>query len=133
VNRRLSAWRPLRGLRYYRAAGWLAIVAMLLLSTAPLGAVGPTLPHGDKLQHALAYLLLSGGFAQLLDGPRSRMGLAAALFGLGLAVEAIQSLLPWRSAEFADLLANSVGIALGLLLTVGRGGRLLEALEARWR
>ncbi|MCU0755122.1 MAG: VanZ family protein [Xanthomonadales bacterium] len=124
-------WRPLRHLRIYRALGVIAIAVMLALSLLPIGGVGPALPHGDKLQHALAYLLLAGGYAQLLEGWRSRAWLAASLLLLGVLVEGLQSLTPWRSAELADLLANSVGITLGLLLTVRRGSRLLEALEQR--
>jgi hypothetical protein len=124
-------WRPLHGIAGYRAAGLIAILAMLALSTLPLGGGGPSLPYGDKLQHALAYLLMTSWFAQLVDGDDSRSWLASGLFGLGIGVEAVQSLLPWRSAEVADLIANASGIALGLLLTRGQGGRLLERLDAR--
>lgn len=131
--RRLPAidWQPLRHLRIYRALGVVAVAVMLALSLLPLGGVGTALPHGDKLQHALAYLLLTGWFAQLLQGWRARGLLTVGLLGLGVLVEGLQSLTTWRSAELADLLANTCGIALGLLLTAGRGATLLEGLERR--
>lgn len=125
-------WRPLRRLAWYRGLGVLAVLAMLALSTLPIGSVGPPLPNADKWQHALAYLLLTGWFAQLVEGRSSRLRLALILFGIGFGVEAVQSTLSWRSAEAADLLANGSGILLGLLLTLGPGGRLLERLDARF-
>ena len=98
----------------------------------PLGGNGATPLHANKLLHVLAYLSFSTFFAQLLHGRSSRRLLVLALLGFGVRGEALQSQLLWRTAEFADLLANAVGIALGLLLTAGRGSRLLLALEHRW-
>lgn len=132
MNKAPSTWRPLRGLPWYRGVGVLVVLLMLGLSTLPIGGVGPALPHADKLQHAMAYLVLTVWFAQLVE-EHARCRLALVLFGIGLTVEVLQSTLPWRSAEIADLLANGSGIALGLLATRGRGARLLEALEARSR
>jgi VanZ family protein len=69
----------------------------------------------DKLNHALAFgaLALSGRFG--FPGTRWRvLGIALALLALGVAIEAVQSLLPTRSAELADVLADGVGIAAGL-------------------
>lgn len=126
------AWRPLRHLAVCRALGLGAIVGMLVLSTLPIGHIGPSVPHADKLQHAVAYLLLTGWYAQLVAGRHGRAGLALGLLVLGVLVEALQSLTSWRSAEIADLLANVTGIALGLLLTIGRGATLLERLERRF-
>lgn len=89
---------------------WLLLIA--LLSLAPLPAVGPELPQGDKLKHALAYVALSHWFVQLLPPWRCVLG----LFAYGLLIEILQAQTTSRQAEVLDLVANLAGIALGLAL-----------------
>jgi VanZ family protein len=90
------------------------------------------LPHGDKWHHALTYVVLTAYFGQLREsGWRQRLVLALALAGFGIAIELAQSLTPARQAEFADLAANALGIALGLGLLSTPLGRTLALLDAR--
>lgn len=74
----------------------------------------------DKANHLLAFALL----ALLADGAfgpagRARLASAVGLALYGAAIEALQSQLPPRSAEWADWLADLLGIAAGLALAVG--------------
>ncbi len=103
-------------------AGW--ALALALLTLAPVANL-PSAPGGDKLHHLLAFLLL--GLLARLGWPRHRY-LTAWLPGLlayGAAIELVQGLLPWRSAELADLAADGAGLllagALWWLLFRGRG------------
>lgn len=125
-------WRPLRHLVPYQRLGLLVLAVMLVLSLLPLGGAASRVPNADKLAHFLAYTGLMAGYAQLLLGWRSRCMLALGLFAFGMLVEALQSLVDWRSAETFDLLANTAGIAVGALLTTGRGATVLASLERRF-
>ncbi|MBL0142039.1 MAG: VanZ family protein [Betaproteobacteria bacterium] len=66
----------------------------------------------DKVNHALAFVVLSA----LTDYsfPATRFGIAKmlALLGFGLSIEAIQYFIPYRDASLGDVLADGVGIAL---------------------
>lgn len=100
---------------------WLAlwIAGMLLgvyLSLRPVPAVAPAVPHLDKLIHAGGYAVLAAFAACLFSGP-ARLRALACVWLLGAAIELAQGLLPTgRLMEAADLLANSLGIALGAVL-----------------
>jgi VanZ family protein len=75
----------------------------------------PRLSTGwDKSNHALAFAALAFTAVWALWPRRAWWVLAAALLAYGGAIEIAQSLLPPRTAEWGDLLADGVGIALGL-------------------
>jgi VanZ family protein len=49
--------------------------------------------------------------------PRRRGAVTAGVAALGVAVEVLQALMPFgRHAEFADLVADAIGIIAGLIL-----------------
>ncbi|HEX6363428.1 MAG TPA: VanZ family protein [Albitalea sp.] len=92
-------------------------------------ALTPQPPHAadtgwDKLNHVLAFaaLAVAGRFAL---GPLPRPGrwVWLALLPYGMAIELLQTLVPARSAEWSDVLADAVGIAVGLLLAAVAAGR----------
>lgn len=86
----------------------LGLVSWLALSPAP----PPALDSGwDKLNHfgAFAVLTVTACVAYV-----SRWKVAAALLGYGVFIECVQSLIPSRTAEAADVLADAVGIGIGL-------------------
>ncbi len=94
----------------------LACLAIAWLSLAP-GSALPTVSLWDKLEHAGAYLGLTllGGWAF----PRRLTRLATGLFAGGVGIEVAQSLMGLgRQGDPADALANTIGIAVGLLLTL---------------
>lgn len=91
----------------------LATITWLALSPAP-----PKVHTGwDKANHALAFAALAFSAVWAL-WPRPRqwlLWLAPALLAYGGFIEIAQSFTPQRQADWADLLADSIGIALGLL------------------
>lgn len=78
---------------------------------------GPVVPvtRADLIAHMLGWVLgaISGRYAF----PRAKgMILGAALAGYSLLIEAGQLLVPTRSFELLDLLANGLGIIFGMLI-----------------
>ena len=85
----------------------------------PQGAVMPS----DKLMHLLAFggmqilMFRAVRWSRLCAAPTAQNLLAAALScAAGALLEFWQAALPHRSAEFADWLADSLGVLLGALL-----------------
>lgn len=99
---------------------WRVVLAVLLVAITWL-ALAPKPPDGvstgwDKSNHALAFAALAfAGVWALWPRPRQWLWLVAALLAYGGAIEVAQGFLPPRSADWVDLLADGIGIAIGLL------------------
>lgn len=108
---------------------WRVILLLLLVGVSCL-ALSPVPPAGldfgwDKLNHTLAFTALA--FAASLSCPASRRGrlfLLGALFAYGGLIEVLQQFVPGRSCEWADLFADSIGIACGALLAASLAGAM---------
>jgi VanZ family protein len=113
------AMKPLKDLLLKRHL-WHALLILLLLVISYL-ALSPappkTLDSGwDKLNHLAAFGCLAFCAFYGADHARGRWLLAPlALLGYGVLIELLQSQLPPRSADAADVLADAMGIGLGLL------------------
>lgn len=104
-----------------RAAPWLfwaSLAAFTLLAWVPPSwlAMGGTAAGGDKLLHLAAWCWLASLAFWARPGGWSAITTAAGLAVWSAAVESVQYLLPQRSFEWADMLANLVGIALALAI-----------------
>lgn len=100
---------------------WRVLLAVLIILVGWF-AFGrpPALPEmqgGDKLNHLLAFTTL-GVVASFCHAPgwRSTLVAAGGLLLYGAFIEAVQAQLPHRQAEWADLGADALGVACGLLL-----------------
>ncbi|MCK4912155.1 MAG: VanZ family protein [Candidatus Omnitrophica bacterium] len=75
----------------------------------------------DKIIHGLIYFLLAflivNTFSRKKIG-NSRKYSFVYVFCLGLVLEMVHYFLPYRSFEFGDILANSIGGFLGVLLVI---------------
>ncbi len=108
----------LRALRY--APGWLVgglilMLLVLLLMLAPIGELPLDVLLDDKDAHLLVFSLLTLWFGGVFR-PRFMPLVATGLLVFGGLIEGLQGMLPYRSAEFADLLFDAGGIALGWVL-----------------
>ncbi|MGQ0651964.1 MAG: VanZ family protein [Betaproteobacteria bacterium] len=95
---------------FWIAGGWAILAGIVYLSLTP-SPPSPDFESSDKLGHLLAYGVLMAWFALLY--PARKPFLAAAFIALGIALELAQGALGYRSLELADMVANSLGIALG--------------------
>jgi VanZ family protein len=93
-------------------AGWLMVVAVVLLSLTPNL---PLRVDVDKVEHAFAYLVLMSWFGGL-SVRRAHGWVALGLFVLGAIIEVAQGWSGYRSADVRDLAADGVGIALGWIM-----------------
>lgn len=92
---------------------WVAIAVVLAATLTPSRMMPSVIfQYSDKVQHALAF----GGLAVLgLVGYTSHWRrVLIGLFVLGGAIEVAQALTGWRDGEWADWLADGIGIALAL-------------------
>lgn len=111
-----------------RLWAWLWSGLMLVVAGAALapGRAAPTLSHLDKLDHLLAFAALAaaGGLA-LRAGWRTALMVAASMVAYGGLIELAQTQVPGRVGDWADLLADTMGVMLGLGLVL--------ALRRAWR
>jgi len=96
-----------------RAATVLAFIVISYLAFTP-----DTIPvvddSNDKFNHVLAFAVLAVGLVRFWRMAWWAAGLFLLVYGIG--IELVQAYLPWRSASLRDVVADSVGIAMGVLI-----------------
>jgi VanZ family protein len=114
----LLAWRVLLALL-------LALVLLLALTPAPPQSMDL---GWDKLNHLMAFtvLALCASMAEPASW-RRRVGWLLGLLAYGAAIELLQLLTPGRQGDWADLLADALGIVSGAVL----GAALLHGVARR--
>jgi VanZ family protein len=117
----------LRWTTMWLTIGWLLVVTVIVLSLVRYG--GDPRPHGDKGGHILAYATLMFWFAQIYARGRTRLVIAAGLALMGVALEIAQGFTGYRSFEYADMAANTIGVAIGWLIATPRTANLLILVE----
>lgn len=120
-------------LKYRRAwlvAGMLLVGLVVYLSLIPHPPEPLSFPQSDKLEHGFAYASLSLWFCQIFLRGRQRIAVVVALVTLGVVIEILQGLSGYRYFEYADMLANSVGVLLGVLLARTPLGRVFVLIES---
>ena len=110
--------KPLNFPRLWSSIIWTYLVLLFYLCltpTAPEGFSKLSLPHADKIIHFLAYLCLGFLFHQILARtPRILLFKATVI---GVVIEILQTQVPTRSFELADILANTLGAFTGIVLS----------------
>jgi VanZ family protein len=111
----------------------LAVLATIVALLALMPAPPPQADLGwDKLNHAAAFAAM--GWCAVFGWRDARAVLPAVLLALlafGGAIELLQLLVPTRSAEWADWLADGVGIAAGTLLALASLRAMRSAQSSR--
>lgn len=97
-----------------------------LIATSSLSPSTETdLPLWDKSMHATAYAIYVLLGSQLVHTPRQFHLVAMGIFAFSGAMEVGQYFVPGRDMSALDLIANGIGVLLGVLMAV----RLLPALR----
>ena len=104
---------------------FIAIVVTISIAYLSLMKTGPTieigLPQTDKIEHAFAYCVLAlSWFIFASKKQKKTKKLIFIVFGCifyGIILEVLQATITLhRTAEFFDMLANTVGVLIGLLI-----------------
>ena len=121
--------------RAWLAGGWLlaGLVVYLSLIPHPPEMSALSFPNADKLGHGLTYTLLSWWFCQIYLAVRQRAVAVVMLIALGIALEFLQGMGGYRMFEVLDMLADSLGVLLGLLLARTALGRVFIFIETALR
>jgi len=73
--------------------------------------------HLDKLQHALAYFILTISWLFAFYGKNKKRIIICSCIFYGILIEILQeTLTEYRTGDSLDIIANSTGVLLGLLL-----------------
>jgi len=124
---RQRAGKP-KGRRAAIRRGWLALALLWMMALvvgngvpgSSLPDIGFSIPHRDKLQHFIAWMLLSWWWwravAPVAPGQRAAVRMPLLFIWLlpatfGVIDEFRQQWVPYRSAELADLAADFLGSA----------------------
>lgn len=74
----------------------------------------PVFEASDKVQHFAAFIALGAIGALAFPGRRAMVWLAIALFAFGCLLEGLQLFVPSRQSSLGDVIANTLGIAVGI-------------------
>ena len=120
----------LRRHRLWLTLGWAWIALVVYLSHSPRPPE-IHMPSGDKIGHIAAYTFLMLWFVQLYQSRSVKFAIALGLGGLGIAIEFAQEQTGYRTFEVADMWADAMGVALGLLLGRTPLATVLRRVEQR--
>lgn len=123
--------RVFRHPRLWLMLWWMLLALTLIVCLLPMPRLAPQVEHFDKFEHIAGHAALAAFAAMLYATRRALLKAGVGLLLLGLLIEALQALVPWRSADALDLLANAIGTLLGLALAMTPAARLLQWLDRR--
>jgi VanZ family protein len=110
---------PVRPLRLWRFAFAACLVTVLVLALLPTNQPLPT-TGWDKTDHILAFAVLT--LLGFHCGYRTRLAIGLLSYGIG--IELLQGLTSYRYAEWRDVVADAMGIAVAFLLA--RLGQIIQ-------
>ena len=96
-----------------RWATVIALIAIIYLAIEPSN-IQTVDAMNDKGKHTFAFFVLTVGFLGFWRFPLLPVGLS--LLAFGVAIECMQYFIPGREASFRDVMADLLGILLGVLL-----------------
>lgn len=107
-------------MRWTSVVAWMGVLAYLSLGRAyPPPVEGMLAVTGTTLLHFAGYGVLSAALGWALGGRARRLVAAASLaFAYGGALEALQLIVPARTADWADLGINLAGALTGTLIAL---------------
>ncbi len=86
--------------------------------------------HSDKAVHFLMYFILVGWFVQLYPKPDKRIHILIGAILLGMLIEYLQGMTSYRSFDFIDEIANSIGALSAFLLARTTFASLLATFDS---
>ena len=122
-----SSENPLKLARTWYACGVMMLIVVALVSLLPAPDVGVS----DKLSHLLTYFVLGAWFGMLARDPVVLVWTLIALIAYGMLLELLQGQTGYRFAEWGDVIANSVGAFVGVVLYFTPLRHLFHSVDKR--
>ena len=92
-------------------------LSLVILSLIKVPAYNVGVTHLDKWQHCFAYFVLSLSWLIAFYKKKKKLLVVACCILLGVIIEISQSTLTsYRTGDYYDVIANSLGVLLGLLV-----------------
>jgi VanZ family protein len=112
----------------WHVTGWglIAVIVYLSLAHTSIGVPGQ---YGDKYGHVIAYGAVMFWFLQIYECTPSRITAAASLIALGVGLEFLQGWSGYRTFDYADMIADCIGVGLGWIAAPPRTPHVLERIE----
>ena len=121
-------------LRYkgiWRSIGYLIALSIIVLSLIPNPERITPFSASDKLLHVLAYAFSMFWFGLCFNRDKLLI-IGAGLIILGIILEIIQGQTGYRTMNLYDIIANCLGVFIGLILSFSRVSRSLQHIEKRF-
>lgn len=110
--------------------GWSLVLAVVYLSLSHSPPdVGLGIEHVDKIGHGLAYFILMGWFVQIYAAQGKRVAFAVGFVAMGVGLEIIQGMGGVRYFEYADMIANTLGVVVAFVFSGTSFQYLLSRFE----
>ncbi|MEO6801468.1 MAG: VanZ family protein [Rhodanobacter sp.] len=128
---------PSQRLRWQTAwvvLGTLIMAWTLWMALTPDPDITLPFPNGDKVLHVITFTCLMGWWGNVYRARRPRAWAALGCLAFGIFIEFAQWFDPPREADVFDVLADSIGILIALLLLRTPLAGVLASVEAlSWR
>jgi hypothetical protein len=121
-------WRPVWIVLGALIMGWI-----LWMALTPDPGISLPFAYGDKLLHAITFTCLMGWWGNIYHARRPRAWAALGCLAFGVFIELAQWFDPPRDADILDVLADSIGIFIALLLLRTPLSQVLAGVEALLR
>lgn len=90
-------------------------LSLLILSLMKIPAHKLGITHLDKWQHCFAYFVLSISWLNVFYKKKKKLLIVVCCILLGIIIEILQNkLTSYRTGDYHDVIANSLGVLLGL-------------------
>ena len=107
----MKAW--LKGKMFLIAI--IVTLSLILLSLVKIPAHNLGVSHLDKWQHCFAYFVLSISWLTVFNKKKKKLLTVVCCILLGIIIEILQNkLTSYRTGDYHDVIANSLGVLLGL-------------------
>ena len=118
----------LKFLRFWRITGWTVVAVAWYVALDPSPVDLSAIQFGDKLVHTTAYLGMMLWLSQCYARQR-RLTLAVFFIAMGVVIEFLQGWSGYRTFEVADMIANTLGVIIGWLISYTVAGKLFYKVE----
>ena len=96
--------------------GFLLITFLIIFSLIKIPPPPPAIHFLDKIEHIIAYAVLALWFGYLYAHRWPYKYFLVSFFILGVILEYLQKFIPYRVCSWQDILANVIGLLVGVLL-----------------